>query len=92
MTNGMRNRAKKTRKKIDRRLAEVEQQLLADTTLDWEEIRPHVSDQAEYDRLIEIVDAATERNESIGQLIDRLKALGVEGAKLLGKVKKFVVT
>ena len=90
MTNGMRGRARQTSKKIDERLAEVENDLLANTTLDWQSIRPQLSDQAEYDRLMTVVNEATQRNESIGQLVDRLKALGAGGAELLTKAKKFI--
>lgn len=90
MANGQRGRARRTRERIDARFAEIENNLLADTTLDWQSIRPELTDQAEYDRLMVIVNEATQRNESIGQLVDRLKALGSGSAELLAKVKKFV--
>ncbi len=91
MTNGMRNRAARTRERIDAQLAEIERNLLADTALDWAAIRPELADQAEYERLMAVVNEATERNESIGQLVSRLKALGAGGADLLAKVKTFIV-
>ena len=91
MTNGMRNLAARTAKKVDEHFAEREKQLLADTTFNWEEIRPELSDSAEYDRLMEEVAAATKRNESIGQLVARLKTLGESGIALANKVKSFVV-
>lgn len=91
MTNGMRNRAKKTGKKIDDRLAAIENKLLKDTIFDWEAIRPELTDKAEYDRLKKIVNESTQRNETIGQFIDRLKTLGASGAKLLEKAKKLLV-
>ena len=91
MTNGMRNRASRTRERVDARLAEIENNLLAGTTLDWDSIRPDLADRAEYDRLREIVDESTQRNESIGQFVDRLKALGEGGMALLERVKTFMV-
>ncbi len=51
----------------------------------------HKKGSMQYDRLMAIVGQATKRNESIGHLLNRLKALGTQGAELLGKVKKFVV-
>ncbi len=90
MTNGMRRRASRTAAAVDARLAEIENNLLAETTFDWDSLRPQLSDQAEYDRLMAEVNEATQRNESIGQLVERVKALGAGGADLLAKVKKFV--
>ena len=41
-----------------------------------------LTDQTTYDQLITIVEKATERNESIATVVDRLKALGEAGKKL----------
>jgi hypothetical protein len=41
-----------------------------------------LNDQAAYDQLIAVVEKATERNESIATVVDRLKALGEAGMKL----------
>ncbi len=91
MTNGMRNRARRTRERVDARLADIENDLLAATTLDWDSIRPDLADQAEYDRLMEIVEKSTQRNENIGQFVSRLKELGEGGVALLEKVKTFII-
>ena len=93
MTNstGMRNRARKTRARIDAQLADIESNLLTNTALDWESIRPELADAAEYERLMAVVNESTQRNESIGQLVSRLKAFGAGSAKLLEKVKAFIV-
>lgn len=45
-----------------------------------------LTDQATYDQLITIVEKATERNESIATVVDRLKALGEAGIKLAATV------
>ena len=92
MTNGMRKRAKLTAKQIDEKLAEVEDDLLEDTTFDWKSIKPELADKDEYDRLMQIVDESTQHNESIGQLVNRLQALGEGGQSLLKKVKTFLVS
>lgn len=91
MTNGMRNRARRTRERVDARLADIENDLIAATTLDWDSIRPDLADQAEYDRLMEIVEKSTQRNENIGQFVSRLKELGEGGVALLEKVKTFII-
>lgn len=90
MSNGMRGRAKRTAKKIDERFVEIENKLLAATTLNWEKIRPELTNQHEYDRLMTIVQESTSRNESVGQFIARLRALGAGAEALLEKVKKFL--
>ena len=41
-----------------------------------------LADQETYDQLITVVEKATERNESIATVVDRLKALGEAGKKL----------
>ena len=41
-----------------------------------------LTDKATYDQLINIVEEATQRNESIAAVIDRVKALGAAGMKL----------
>lgn len=90
MSNGMRGRASQTAARVDARLAEMEGRLITETTLDWESLRPRLSDAADYERLMTIVDEATQQNESIGELVNRLKALGAGGADLLAKVKTFI--
>ncbi len=71
-------------------LAEQELQVLLQTTIDWEEIRPEITDQETYDALIAAVQAATAQNENIAQLKDRLAALGSGGAALVKKVISLV--
>lgn len=50
------------------------------TTVQLESLRPMIGDQERYDKLIAAVAEATAKNESIGQLKDRL---GKEGGGLL---------
>ena len=44
-------------------------------------------DKATYDQLIKIVEGATQRNESIAAVIDRVKNLGAAGMKLAETVE-----
>jgi hypothetical protein len=45
-----------------------------------------LTDRATYDSLIEVVQDATSKNESIASVIDRVKALGDAGSALASKV------
>ena len=73
-------------KETDKELTDEEAELLLRTSIDWDALRPKVTDSAVYDQLIAVVNEATQRNESIAQLNDRLKQLGKEGVGLAKKV------
>ena len=45
-----------------------------------------LKDQATYEQLTSIVREAAERNESIGQIVERLKVIGEVGSRLAEKV------
>ena len=45
-----------------------------------------LTDRATYDRLIQVVQDATARNESIASVIDRIKAFSAAGLNLAGKI------
>ena len=69
----------------DEILEEELQALLTATTAQLETLRPHITDQETYNRLMAVVDEATQQNEKAAQL----KALLIKGgAKLLnlGKI------
>ncbi len=91
MTNGLDELADESAREVDRLFAAREAQLIADTTFDWERIKPKLEDDAEYDRLKAVVNESTRQNESLGQLVTRLKGLAEGGVALAEKVKKFVV-
>jgi hypothetical protein len=73
-------------KQTDNELAENEANLLLQTSVDWEALRPQVNDPEIYDQLIAAVNEATQRNESVAQLNTRLQQLGKEGFNLAQKV------
>ncbi len=70
----------------DRELADEEVGILLRTSIDWEGLRPQVTNAAVYDQLIAVVQESTRKNESIAQLRGRLQQLGQEGLKLVKKV------
>ena len=51
-------------KETDQELADEEVKLLKETSIDWETLRPQVTNNAIYDQLIAEVNEATQRNES----------------------------
>ena len=73
-------------KETDQELADEEVELLLVTSIDWETLRPQVTNDAVYNQLISEVNEATQRNESIAQLSKRLQQLGEEGQALAKKV------
>ena len=91
MSNGMDDIADEVAKDVDNLFAAREAELIADTTFDWDRIRPKQINDAEFDRLMGVVQEATGNNESLGQLVTRLKDLGAGGIALAKNVKKFVV-
>lgn len=74
----------------NRELADTELQILLDTTIDWEQLRPQVSDQETYDKLIDTVEQATTNNENLAQLKIRIEALGQAGLEITRKVLSVV--
>ena len=47
-----------------------------------------LNDEATYNKLIEIVDEATQKNEAIANVIDHVKSLGEAGMRLIGTVEQ----
>lgn len=87
---GMMDRAKQAKERTDKKLAEREQELLAETDIDWEAIAPKLSDPKEQEMLKQAVQEATDNNESVGAVLERLKRLGSEGAALAERVRKLL--
>lgn len=77
---------KKAYEKTEQELADEEVNLLLRTSIDWETLRPQVTNDAIYTQLISEVNEATQRNESVAQLSNRLQQLGREGQVLAKKV------
>jgi predicted nuclease with TOPRIM domain len=75
-TGGMRKLSKKTKEKVDEMLNEKEIAMLKRTQVDIEKLRPKISDKESFNKLIEAVETATRKNESVAQLQKRIKDLG----------------
>jgi hypothetical protein len=75
-TGGMRNLAQKTKDEVDVILQEKEIAMLKRTSVNMEKLRPNISDEASFNKLIEAVETATRKNESIAQLQKRIVDLG----------------
>ena len=72
----------KARDRTNLELSDTEANILLSTTIDWEALRPQVTDKQTYDRLIEQVQQATANNEDLAQLKNRIETLGKEGVQL----------
>jgi len=86
----MANLGNKTFDRTDDELSDDEALLLLNTNINWEELRPEVTDHEVYDKLINIVQEATQKNENLAQLKDRLKTLGKEGFAVAKKIIKLI--
>ena len=81
----------KARIKADDALSEEELKALKeanDTRL--EELRPHVTDESTYDRLIAEVKEANSRNESLAQFRERVEKLGPAALRVYKEFKDFI--
>lgn len=87
---GMLDRAKAAKDRTDKRLAKREKELLVDTDIDWEVIAPQLSDPNEQELLKKAVKEATDKNETVGAVLKRLKKLGAEGTALAERVRKLL--
>ncbi len=86
----MRDRARDSARRTNERLAAREAELLAETTIDWEAMRPEIGSEEDYQRLMAAVSEATAHNETVGAVFDRLKALGANGIALAKKVRGLI--
>lgn len=86
----LRELAKQSKKKADEELADALQTVKGMTRADLESLRPKVSNQEEYARLITAVEEATARNESIADLKARIEKLGPAALDLAKEVSKLL--
>lgn len=75
----MANLGNKSVERTNVELSDEEANILLTTKIDWEELRPKVSNQEVYDKLIAAVEEATQKNENLAQLKTRFETLGKEG-------------
>lgn len=87
---GMRDRARESAERTNQRLAEKERELISQTTIDWDAMKPQIGSESDYQRLMDAVQQSTDRNETVGAVIQRLEALGSEGIALAKKVRGII--
>jgi hypothetical protein len=83
-TGGMGGLSRKTKDRVDSELREDEIALLLRTQVDLESLRPHVSDEESFNKLVAVVTGVTGRNASLAELKERILALG-EGTANVAK-------
>jgi len=83
---GMRDRARVTAARVDKKLAIIELQLLIDTAINTAELSPNITSHESYNDLISIINEATQANHNVALLEEKINALGSEGWKLARKI------
>lgn len=78
----MRNRIKRSVANANSQLAERELQLLLDTRLDLEALSPAIKGHAQYQALLDVIQAASERNFSMAEFESNVRQLGEEAWEL----------
>jgi tRNA U55 pseudouridine synthase TruB len=81
--------AAKNRADIKLRAREVE--VLNATEFDWEAIKPELRNEKEVQLLMKAVAEATDNNEAVGGVLEKLEALGGGGIELAKKVRKLMI-
>jgi uncharacterized tellurite resistance protein B-like protein len=72
----LRGISKESRENTDQKLAQELEALHNVTRADLEKLRPQTVDAQEYEKLIQVVEEATKRNEDFNQFVERLKKSG----------------
>lgn len=67
-------------------LADREAKLLLETDIDWGDIRPQIDGGEVYEQLMMEVREATNNNEDLVQLKERIQSMGKEGVQMVRKV------
>ena len=71
-------------------LAEREKELISETTIDWNAMRPQIGSESDYQKLMDAVQKATDHNETVAAVVERLEKLGTEGLALAKKVRGLI--
>ena len=86
----MRGRSQRSVDRVNEELEDTELEVLRNSTIDWDALRPDVADSETYNKLIAEVNAATAANESLAALKARLVKLGAAGVAVAKKVISLV--
>ena len=77
--------------RTDIKLKARETEVLAATEFDWEAIKPKLRNEREVKVLMDAVAVATDKNEAVGAVLERLESLGGNGIELAKKIRKQLV-
>ncbi|MCG7490499.1 hypothetical protein MHN79_13465 [Vibrio sp. Of14-4] len=86
----MRNRIKKSVATANSQLAKRELQLLLDTRFNLETLSPAIKGHAQYQALMDVILAASERNLSVAEFESNVRQLGEEAWELTQDIIKAV--
>lgn len=86
----MANIGNATIKRTNAQLSGIELNVISSTSIDWVSLKPQITDQASYDKLIKAVNESTQHNENIGLLKERLEDLGEGVISVAKKVYEIV--
>lgn len=89
-TGGMGRRAHGSARKTDEKLEDQEARLLLETTVDLASLRPQVADQEAFSQLLGAVQEATEANNDVALLQQRVAELGNAVTSTARKVVGFL--
>jgi hypothetical protein len=87
---GMKDRAKETASKVDRKLAHKELALLMETRINIEELSPKITSHQDYDELMNIINNATDANNNVALLEEKIYKLGESGLQLANNILKAI--
>jgi hypothetical protein len=87
---GMGDLGRESADRTDAQLAQREAELIMETRVDLESLRPRVSDPQALELLIQAVNESTERNEDIAQFKERINSLGKAVVRVAGEVKSLI--
>ena len=98
MSNSQDDWRKKMASAADAAAQQTDEELAAELTAlkaaasaDLSALKPEITDQASYDKLIEAVNESTARNESLAQLETRIRGLGEGVLKVAKTAAKLLV-
>jgi hypothetical protein len=85
-TGGMKALSSKTRKQVDEEMKVLEEKVLNSTSVDINSLRPQISDKESFDKLLSLINDATQQNMNIATFHERVTALGTGVIKVVKDV------
>jgi len=80
----------KTIDKTNSQLSDIELDVIANTSVDWESLKPQITDKESYENLIKAVNETTQKNEDIALLKNRLEKMGKGVMSVAKKVYEII--